>query len=36
MGMTEELPASRLARRVLMAEFEYGDRHAQAARLLAA
>ena len=36
MGMTEELPATRLARRILMAEFEYGDRHAQAARLLAA
>jgi alkylation response protein AidB-like acyl-CoA dehydrogenase len=36
MGMTEELPATRLARRVLMAEFEYGDRHVQAARLLAA
>lgn len=34
MGMTEELPATRLARRILMAEFEYGDRHAQAARLL--
>ncbi|TDH59366.1 hypothetical protein E2C06_27770 [Dankookia rubra] len=36
MGMTEELPATRLARRILMAEFEWGDRHAQAARLLAA
>ncbi len=34
MGMTEELPATRLARRILMAEFEYGDRHWQAARLL--
>jgi alkylation response protein AidB-like acyl-CoA dehydrogenase len=33
MGMTEELPATRLARRVLMAEFEWGDRHRQAARL---
>ena len=36
MGMTEELPATRLARRILMAEFEWGDRHLQAARLLAA
>ncbi|MFC7476145.1 acyl-CoA dehydrogenase family protein [Dankookia sp. GCM10030260] len=36
MGMTEELPATRLARRILMAEFEWGDRHVQAARLLAA
>jgi alkylation response protein AidB-like acyl-CoA dehydrogenase len=33
MGMTEELPATRLARRILMAEFEWGDRHWQAARL---
>jgi alkylation response protein AidB-like acyl-CoA dehydrogenase len=36
MGMTEELPATRLARRILMAEFEYGDRNWHAARLLAA
>ncbi|WP_158292148.1 acyl-CoA dehydrogenase family protein [Paracraurococcus ruber] len=36
MGMTEELPATRLARRILMAEFEWGDRHVHAARLLAA
>lgn len=35
MGMTEALPAIRLARRVMMAEFEYGDRTFQAARLLA-
>lgn len=36
MGVTEELPAIRLARRVMMAEFEYGDRVFQAGRLLAA
>lgn len=36
MGQTEEMPAIRLARRVLMAEFEYGDRSWQASRLLAA
>ena len=35
MGMTEALPAIRLARRVMMAEFEYGDRTFQAKRLLA-
>ena len=33
MGMTEKMPATRLARRILMAEFEWGDRHWQAARL---
>ena len=33
--MTEALPAIRLARRVMMAEFEYGDRTFQAKRLLA-
>lgn len=27
MGMTEDLKAARLAKRVLMADFEYGDRH---------
>ena len=36
MGQTEEMPAIRLARRILMAEFEYGDRTWHAARLLAA
>jgi alkylation response protein AidB-like acyl-CoA dehydrogenase len=36
MGMTEGLPAIRLARRIMMAEFEYGDRSVQAQRLLAA
>ncbi len=36
MGMTEALPAIRLARRVMMAEFEYGDRVFHAARLLGA
>lgn len=36
MGMTEGLQAIRLARRIMMAEFEYGDRSAQAGRLLAA
>ena len=35
MGMTEALPAIRLARRVMMAEFEYGDRTFHAKRLLA-
>ena len=34
MGMTEELPASRLAKRLLMVEFEYGDTAFQEARLL--
>lgn len=33
MGMTAELPAARLARRLLCAEFEHGDRFAQLARL---
>lgn len=33
MGMTAELPATRLARRLLCAEFEHGDRFAQLARL---
>lgn len=36
MGMTDGLPATRLARRVMMAEHEYGDRHHHARRLLAA
>lgn len=36
MGMTEGLQAIRLARRIMMAEFEFGDRAAQAQRLLAA
>lgn len=36
MGMTEGLQAIRLARRIMMAEFEYGDRSVQAQRLLAA
>ncbi len=36
MGMTEELPAMRLCKRLMMAEFEYGNRVFQAARLLAA
>ena len=36
MGMTEELPATRLCKRLMMAEFEYGNRVFQAARLLAA
>jgi alkylation response protein AidB-like acyl-CoA dehydrogenase len=36
MGQTEEMPAIRLARRILMAEFEYGDRTWHATRLLAA
>jgi alkylation response protein AidB-like acyl-CoA dehydrogenase len=35
MGMTEGVPAIRLARRVMMAEFEFGDRSFQASRLLA-
>lgn len=35
MGMTEALPAIRLARRVMIAEFEYGDRAFQIDRLLA-
>ncbi|MBW6400673.1 acyl-CoA dehydrogenase family protein [Roseomonas sp. HJA6] len=34
MGMTEGLQAIRLARRIMMAEFEYGDRSVQARRLL--
>jgi hypothetical protein len=34
--MTEETPATGLARRILMAEFEWGDRHWQAVRLAAA
>lgn len=33
MGMTAELPAARLARRLLCAEFEHGDRFAHLARL---
>jgi len=33
MGMTAELPAARLARRLLCAEFEYGDRLHHLARL---
>lgn len=33
MGMTAELPAARLARRLLCAEFEHGDRVAQLTRL---
>ncbi|WP_426959414.1 acyl-CoA dehydrogenase family protein [Muricoccus radiodurans] len=36
MGMTDDLPATRLARRILMAEHEYGDRALHARRLLAA
>ena len=36
MGMTESLPASRLARRILQTEFEFGDRFAQAQKLLGA
>jgi alkylation response protein AidB-like acyl-CoA dehydrogenase len=36
MGMTDGLPATRLARRVMMAEHEYGDRAFQARRLLEA
>jgi alkylation response protein AidB-like acyl-CoA dehydrogenase len=36
MGMTDGLPATRLARRVMMAEHEYGDRAFQARRLLQA
>ena len=35
MGMTEELPASRLAKRLLMVEFEWGDTSFHEARLLA-
>jgi alkylation response protein AidB-like acyl-CoA dehydrogenase len=35
MGMTAELPAARLARRLLCAEFEHGDRLQQLARLRA-
>ncbi len=35
MGMTDGLPATRLARRIMMAEHEYGDRFFQARRLLA-
>ncbi len=34
MGMTEGLQAIRLARRIMMAEFEFGDRAFQAQRLL--
>ncbi len=34
MGMTEGLQAIRLARRIMMAEFEFGDRSVQARRLL--
>lgn len=34
MGMTEELPAIRLCKRLMMADFEYGNRVFQAARLL--
>ncbi|WP_043343712.1 acyl-CoA dehydrogenase family protein [Belnapia moabensis] len=33
-GMTEALPAIRLARRIMMAEFEFGDRTFHAQRLL--
>jgi alkylation response protein AidB-like acyl-CoA dehydrogenase len=33
MGMTEELPAARLARRILMAEFDYGTRLEHLSRL---
>ena len=36
MGMTQELAASRLAKRMLMAEFDYGDSGWQAQRLLEA
>ncbi len=36
MGMTEELPATRLNKRLLMAEFEYGDAALHARRLLRA
>ncbi|MBR0650127.1 acyl-CoA dehydrogenase [Roseomonas terrae] len=35
MGMTEGLQAIRLARRIMMAEFEYGDRSFHAQRLIA-
>jgi alkylation response protein AidB-like acyl-CoA dehydrogenase len=35
MGMTEELPANRLCKRLMMAEFEYGNRVFHASRLLA-
>ncbi|WP_421988850.1 acyl-CoA dehydrogenase family protein [Roseococcus sp.] len=35
MGMTEELPANRLCKRLMMAEFEYGNRVYYASRLLA-
>ena len=35
MGMTEELQAMRLCKRLMMAEFEYGNRVFQAARLVA-
>lgn len=35
MGMTEELPAIRLCKRLMMTDFEYGNRVVQAARLLA-
>lgn len=35
MGLTEELLATRLARRIMMAEFEYGDAAFHAERLLA-
>jgi alkylation response protein AidB-like acyl-CoA dehydrogenase len=36
MGMTDALPATRLARRIMMAEHEFGDRVFHARRLLAA
>ena len=36
MGMTEEMPATRLSKRLLMVEFEYGDAAFHEARLLAA
>ncbi|WP_165585571.1 acyl-CoA dehydrogenase family protein [Roseococcus sp. SYP-B2431] len=35
MGMTEELPANRLCKRLMMAEFEFGNRVFHATRLLA-
>nr|HMS79686.1 hypothetical protein [Burkholderiaceae bacterium] len=35
MGMTAELPATRLARRLIVAEFEHGDRTQLLARLAA-
>ncbi len=36
MGLTDGLPATRLARRLIMAEYDYGDRFFHARRLLAA